>query len=207
MCFDVDVALRRGPRLIAARFATAGGITVLRGVSGAGKTSILDMIAGLVRPDRGHVRLAGETLFESGSGRFVPPERRRIGYIFQDGRLFPHRRVRWNLLYGHRLAPPDTRWMTPDEAIGFLGIGDLLERWPAQLSGGEAQRVAIGRALLAGARALLMDEPLSALDPARREGILQVIEDIRDRLGLPTLYVTHDREEATRLAATEIVLD
>ena len=156
MSFDVDVAVVRGDRTIAARFVAGAGITVLHGRSGAGKTSVLDMVAGLLRPARGHVRVGDATLFDAAGRIDLLPERRRLGYVFQDARLFPHRRVRANLLYGHRLAPPDARWLDVDEAIDLLGIRPLLDRWPRSLSGGEAQRVAIGRALLSGARALLM---------------------------------------------------
>ena len=137
----------------------------------------------------------------------LPPEARRVGYVFQDGRLFPHRRVRANLLYGHDLAPPGDRWMGLDEAVDFLGIGALLDRWPRSLSGGEAQRVAIGRALLSGPEILLMDEPLSSLDAARRGEIMTVIERIRDELKLPILYVSHDRAEVDRLATQVVMLD
>lgn len=180
------------------------GITALFGPSGAGKTSILNMVAGLLRPDEGRIVVAGELLFDSRAGVDLPPERRRSGYIFQDGRLFPHKRVRANLLYGQRLAPPEARWIDLDEVVAFLGIKHLLDRWPRTLSGGEAQRVAIGRALLSGPRFLLMDEPLSSLDASRREEILRVIERIRDDLGLPILYVSHDRTEVERLA-TQVV--
>lgn len=204
MAFDVDVEACVGSRTIACAFAAGDGITVLFGRSGAGKTSVLDMVAGLRRPARGHVRIAGEALFDAAAGIDLPPERRRLGYVFQDARLLPHRRVGANLLYGHRLAAPEHRWLDPRDAIGFLGLDDLLDRWPRTLSGGEARRVAIGRALLSGARALLMDEPLSFLDRARREEILRVIEHIRDVLALPILYVTHDGDEAERLA-TRIV--
>lgn len=206
MSFDLDVAVIRGDRTIAARVEAGAGLTVLRGPSGAGKTSVLDMVAGLLRPGRGHVRVAGATLFDAAHGIDLPPERRGLGYIFQDARLFPHRRVRANLLYGHRLAPPERRWLAFDAAVAFLGLAPLLDRWPRTLSGGEAQRVAIGRALLSGASALLMDEPLSALDPARREEILRVIEHVRDALRLPILYVTHDPGEAERLATRIIAL-
>lgn len=204
MSFDIDVARRLGEREIVARFAVPGGLTALTGPSGAGKTALLAMIAGLLRPDRGHVRVGGETLF--GAGVDQPPERRRLGYVFQDARLFPHRRVRANLLFGHRLAAPAQRWMGFDEAVGFLGIGPLLDRWPRSLSGGEAQRVAIGRALLSGPRALLMDEPLASLDPARRDEVMTAIERIRDELGVPILYVTHDPAEADRLATQRVTL-
>ena len=206
MAFDIDVALARAGRTVGVRFVVGEGLTVLVGPSGAGKTSVLDMIAGLVRPDRGHVRIAGTTLFDAAAGIDLKPEARRIGYVFQDARLFPHLRVRANLLYGHRLAPAEARWINLPTVTGFLGIGGLLDRFPRTLSGGEAQRVAIGRALLSGARCLLMDEPLAALDASRRAGIMTAIERIRDELRLPILYVTHDAAEADRLATHRIAI-
>ena len=202
VAIDIDVSRRLGDRVIAARFTAGPGLTALFGPSGAGKTSILNMVAGLLRPDRGHIRIGDRTLFDGATD--LPPEARCVGYVFQDGRLFPHRRVRANLTYGFDLAPPANRWMSLDEAAQFLGIGHLLGRWPQSLSGGEAQRVAIGRALLAGPEILLMDEPLSSLDAARRGDIMTVIERIRDELELPILYVSHDRAEVDRLA-TQIV--
>jgi len=206
MSFDVSVARRLGARTIALDFTVGDGLTVLFGPSGAGKSSVLNMIAGLLTPDRGHVRVAGATLFDAAARVDVPPERRRIGYVFQDGRLFPHRRVRANLLYGWRLAAAADRWIGLEEVVGFLGIDELLDRWPRSLSGGEAQRVAIGRALLSGARTLLMDEPLASLDGARRQEIMAVIERVRDDLRLPILYVTHDASEAERLATQRVVM-
>jgi molybdate transport system ATP-binding protein len=206
MSFEVAVRRRLGDTVVGAAFAAGAGLTALSGPSGAGKTAVLNMVAGLLRPDSGRIVVGGETLFDSERGIDLPPERRRLGYVFQDARLFPHRRVRANLLFGHRLAAPADRWMPVEAAIGLLGIGHLLDRWPYSLSGGEAQRVAIGRALLSGARALLMDEPLSALDPARREEIMRMIERIRDDLGLPILYVSHDRAETARLGTTSICL-
>jgi len=198
MSFDVDLTKRLGDGEIACRFAAADGLTVLFGPSGAGKTSVLNMIAGLLRPDAGHVRVAGETLFDAGAGVDLPPERRGAGYVFQEPRLFPHLRVRANLLYG---APNDDRLA---ETIALLDIAALLDRWPRSLSGGEARRVAIGRALLAEPRFLLLDEPLSSLDRARREEIMGLIERLRDGVGLPILVVTHDAAEAERLG-TRIV--
>lgn len=206
MSFDVDVRKRLGDATVGARFVAGPGLTALVGVSGAGKTSLLHMVSGLMRPDAGHVRLAGETLFDASAAIAVPPERRRLGTVFQDARLFPHRRVRANLLYGYRLAAPTDRWLAPEAAVEVLGLGELLDRWPRSLSGGEAKRVAIGRALLAGARALLLDEPLSSLDPARREELMRTIERIRDTLHLPILYVTHDRAEADRLATATVTI-
>lgn len=204
VAIDIDIERRFGERVIAARFTAGPGLTALFGPSGAGKSSILNMVAGLLRPDRGHIRIGERTLF--GDGNDLPPEARRVGYVFQDGRLFPHRRVRANLLYGHDLVDPARRWMGLDEAAAFLGIGHLLGRWPHSLSGGEAQRVAIGRALLCGPEILLMDEPLSSLDAARRDEIMGVIERIRDELRLPILYVSHDRAEVDRLATQLIAI-
>ena len=200
MSFEVDVAITRGDRRIATRFAGTERVVALFGPSGAGKTTILDAVAGLLTPDAGRIAVAGEVLFDAARGLDIAAERRACGYVFQDGRLFLHRSVRDNLLFGWRLSPPERRFLSLEEAVAFLGIGDLLGRRPRTLSGGEAQRVAIGRALLAGPRFLLMDEPLSSLDAPRREEILRVIERIRDELGLPILYVSHDRAEIERLA-------
>lgn len=206
MSFEVSVSRRLGETEVAAAFASGGGLTALFGPSGAGKTSVLNMVAGLLRPERGRIVVAGEVLFDAAAGVDLPPERRRAGYVFQDHRLFPHRRVRDNLLYGCRLAAPAHRWMSLTEATDFLGIGHLLDRWPRGLSGGEAQRVAIGRALLAGPRFLLLDEPLSSLDAARRAEIEAVIVRIRDELKLPILHVSHDRAEVERLATSIVAI-
>lgn len=207
MSFDVRVRKALGQFTLDRAFNVDTGLTVLFGPSGSGKTSILNMVAGLLRPESGHIIVNGVTLFDSAKGVNLPPNKRHIGSVFQDGRLFPHRRVRANLLYGYRLAQPADRWLDPEKAIAFLGIEHLLDRWPASLSGGEVQRVAIGRALLAGPRALLMDEPLSSLDEPRREEIMLVIERIRDELRIPILYVTHDRSEAQRLATNVVELE
>ena len=206
MSFDIDVAKRLGDTEIKIAFSVGPGLTALVGPSGAGKTSLLAMVAGLLKPDRGHIRVDGVPLFDEAAGIDLPPNKRRIGTVFQDARLFPHRRVRANLLYGHKLAAPEDRWIGLEEVVSFLGIGRLLDRWPRSLSGGEAQRVAIGRALLSGPRSLLMDEPLSSLDPPRRAEIMTLIERVRDELAVPILYVTHDVAEAERLATRRIVL-
>lgn len=206
MSFDVAIARTLGTARIDTAFTVEDGLTVLFGPSGVGKTSVLNMIAGLLKPDRGHIRVAGTTLFDAAARIDIPPEQRRIGYVFQDGRLFPHRRVRANLLYGHRRATPDGNALAFDDVVAFLGIAHLLDRWPRALSGGEIQRVAIGRALLSGARTLLMDEPLSSLDRARREDVMTVILRLRDELNMPILYVTHDPAEADRLATRRILL-
>ena len=201
MSFDVSLSVRRGETRIAASFVTGPGATVLFGPSGIGKTSILQMVAGLLKPEAGHVRIAGETLFDAATQVDVPPERRRIGYVFQEARLFPHRRVAANLRYGMRQGAGD--W---DGVIAMLGIGHLLDRWPRTLSGGEARRVAIGRALLSDPRVLLLDEPLSSLDRARRGDILDALIAVRDRTGIPILMVTHDPDEAERIATAIVRL-
>jgi molybdate transport system ATP-binding protein len=198
MSFEVDVAKRLGEADIAIRFTGGPGLTALFGPSGSGKTSILNMIAGLIRPDAGRIIVGGETLF--GDGLDLPPDRRQCGYVFQDGRLFPHLSVRANLAYGRR----GDSFISLDEVVALLGIGDLLDRWPRTLSGGETQRVALGRALLSNPRFLLMDEPLASLDSARADEIMGMIERIRDDLKLPILYVSHNRAEVERLA-TQIV--
>ncbi len=196
MSFEIDIAKRLGETAIALTLEVGEGATVLFGPSGVGKSSVLNMVAGLLRPDRGRIAIDGETLFEAAKpgGVDVPPERRRAGYVFQDARLFPHMRVRANLLYGAGAKADGL-----EDTIGFLGIDHLLDRWPRTLSGGEAQRVAIGRALLSRPRFLLLDEPLSSLDRARREEIMQAIEHVRDVLTLPILMVTHDPAEAERI--------
>lgn len=190
MSFEVDIALRRGDAEIVAQFAGGAGIMALFGPSGAGKTSVLDAIAGLLRPERGRIAIAGRTLFDNRTD--LPPEERRAGYVFQDARLFPHLRVRDNLLFGGGQV---------DGRLDFLGIGHLLDRWPRSLSGGEARRVAIGRALLSDPAFLLLDEPLSSLDRARREEVMAALVHLRDHAGLPILLVTHDRGEAEWLGA------
>lgn len=194
MSFDIAVEKRRGDAQVTCRIEGGEGVTVLFGPSGVGKTSVLDMVAGLLRPDAGHVRVGSGLLFDAAAGVDLPPERRRAGYVFQDARLFPHLSVRANLSYGSAGDPGEL-----DELAGTLGIAHLLDRWPRTLSGGEARRVAIGRALLANPRFLLLDEPLSSLDRPRREEIMGVIERLRDESGLPILMVTHDHAEAERL--------
>lgn len=204
MSFDVDVVKRIGDAEIRCQFSGDAPLTVLFGPSGAGKSSVLNMIAGLLKPDRGHIRLRGEPLFDAALGIDVAPRDRCAGYVFQDLRLFPHLRVAANLLYGRCRPHGSGNDMALDDVAELLGIAHLLDRWPRTLSGGEAQRVAIGRALLSDPAFLLLDEPLTSVDRARREGILQVIERIRDTIEMPILLVTHDRAEAERLG-TRIV--
>ena len=207
MSFDIDIQARRGDFAIAVAFQADAGITALFGPSGAGKTSILNMIGGVLRPSKGRIAVDGQVLFDSDAGIDLKPEHRRVGYIFQDARLFPHMSVERNLLYGFNLADPSARYATPEHIVELLGIGALLNRRPASLSGGEQQRVAIGRAILASPRLLLMDEPLASLDDARKQEILPYIERLRDELKIPILYVTHARAEVDRLAASVISIE
>jgi molybdate transport system ATP-binding protein len=196
MAFDLDIAKRVGDADVALKLEPGEGVTVLFGPSGVGKTSALNMIAGLLRPDRGHVRVGGITLFDDLVD--VPVHRRRAGYVFQESRLFPHLRVTANLRYG------GARETMIDAVAQLLDIAYLADRWPRTLSGGEAKRVAIGRALLSDPAFLLLDEPTASLDRARAEEVDRAIRDVHDELGLPILMVTHDRAEAERLA-TRIV--
>lgn len=198
MSFEVRVEKRLGETSVSLDLVAGDGLTVLFGPSGIGKTSVLNMVAGLLRPDAGRIAVGGRVLFDAAAGIDLPPERRRAGYVFQEPRLFPHRRVRANLLYG---AKGDAAL---DTTVRMLGIGHLLDRWPGKLSGGEARRVAIGRALLSDPAFLLLDEPLSSLDRGRRAEIMEAILRVRDAAGLPILMVTHDPEEAERLG-TRIV--
>ncbi|EEE37066.1 molybdate ABC transporter, ATP-binding protein [Rhodobacteraceae bacterium KLH11] len=187
-------------------FDAPSGVTVLFGRSGAGKTTIANVVAGLLRPEAGRVAVDDWVLFDTRQGTWLPPHRRRLGYIFQEGRLFPHLSVRQNLNYGRRFAPRDARRENPDRVIEMLGIGHLLDRRPAPLSGGEKQRVAIGRALLAGPRLIVADEPLAALDDARKAEILPYFERLRDEVSVPILYVTHSAAEVARLATSVVAL-
>ena len=203
----VDVEKRLGDIVIAAKFEAAGGATALFGPSGAGKTSIVNMIAGLIAPDLGHVALGDRVLFDSAARIDLPPHRRRIGYVFQEGRLFPHLSVKQNLDYG--------RWiggLEPDSAerariVELLDIGALLGRRPGHLSGGERQRVAVGRALLMKPRLLLLDEPLASLDRARKLEILPYLARLRDEARVPMVYVSHQAGEILRLASQVVRIE
>ena len=206
MSLDVRLRSKLDEFEIDAGFTAGAGVTALFGQSGSGKTSILKMIAGLVRPQSGHIRAGEDTLFDSDAGVDLAPHRRRIGMVFQDARLFPHMSVARNLTYGRwagkRSGAADLKRITQ-----LLGIGPLLERYPATLSGGEKQRVAIGRALLADPALLLMDEPLASLDQERKREILPYLEEIRDETGLPIVYVSHEVDEVARLADTLVLLE
>jgi molybdate transport system ATP-binding protein len=207
MSLDVDIEHRHGAFRLSARFVSQPGITALFGRSGAGKTTLVNIVGGLIKPERGRVTVDGQVLVDTERRLFVPRHRRRIGYVFQDSRLFPHFSVRQNLLYGRWFSRGNGGAVADFESvIELLGIGSLLDRRPESLSGGEKQRVAIGRALLAHPRLLLMDEPLTSLDEARRAEILPYIERLRDTAGVPILYVSHSVAEVARLATTVVIL-
>ncbi|MCL7465683.1 molybdenum ABC transporter ATP-binding protein [Phaeovulum sp. NW3] len=206
MTLSVDLHHRLPGFALQVAFEAPPGVTVLFGHSGSGKSTVINAVAGLLRPDRGRIALDGTVLLDTGAGVMLPPHRRRMGYVFQDGRLFPHLSVRQNLLYGRWFAPrvPGAEL---DRVVDMLGIGPLLARRPGALSGGEKQRVAIGRAILSNPRLLLMDEPLAALDEARKAEILPYLERLRDEWRLPILYVSHSVAEVARLATTVVLLD
>ena len=206
MTLSIDIERRLGNFHLRAKFDSAAGVTALFGRSGSGKSTLVNVIAGLLRPDRGRVEINGETLFDSESGVDIPTSKRRIGYIFQEGRLFPHLTVRQNLAYGRFFTPTRERYVGLDQVIELLGLEHLLERRPGALSGGEKQRVAIGRALLASPRVLLMDEPLASLDIHRKGEILQYIESLHSEVKIPIVYVSHAIEEVVRLAETMVLL-
>jgi molybdate transport system ATP-binding protein len=203
---EVDVTIRRGAFTVEAAFAADAPIVALFGRSGSGKTTLVNAIAGVVRPERGRIAVGGRALFDAGRGIDLPPESRRVGYVFQDALLFPHMSVGANLAYGERLTPPSERFVERDRVVALLDLARLLDRRPASLSGGERQRAAIGRALLASPRILLMDEPLASLDAPRKAEILAYVELLRDELGLPIVYVSHALEEVTRLAESMVLL-
>jgi molybdate transport system ATP-binding protein len=201
----VDIAKQLGEFSLQATFESEGRVTGLFGASGAGKTSLINMIAGLLLPDRGTIAIDGETLDDVAAGVHVPAHRRRIGYVFQDARLFPHLDVRQNLDYGRRMNRLEDDPVQRGRVTDLLDIGHLLERRPGKLSGGERQRVALGRALLSRPRLLLLDEPLGALDEGRRAEILPYLVRLRDEARIPMVYVSHDAAEMRQLA-TQIVL-
>jgi molybdate transport system ATP-binding protein len=203
----VDVEKRLGEFSIAARFETAAGVTAVFGPSGAGKTTLVNMIAGLVAPDRGRITLADAVLFDSARRIDVPAHRRRIGYVFQEGRLFPHLSVAGNLDYGRRMCGIASDPTQMARIVELLDIGRLVDRRPGRLSGGERQRVAVGRALLMRPRLLLLDEPLASLDAARKREILPYLERLRDEVGIPMVYVSHHAGELARIATSVVRLD
>lgn len=202
---SVDISKQLGALTLEAKFESSGVVTGLFGPSGAGKTSLVSMIAGLLRPDRGTIVLDGETLDDSERRHHVPAHLRRIGYVFQDARLFPHLDVRRNLDYGRRMNGLARDAAHENRIVALLDIGELLDRRTAQLSGGERQRIALGRALLAKPRLLLLDEPLGSLDDERKDEILPHLIRLRDEAHVPMVYVSHDASDM-RMLATNIVM-
>ena len=205
MTLTVDIERHLGAFRLKAVFEAGDGVTALFGRSGAGKTSVVNAIAGILRPERGRITIEGEPVFDSGRGIDVPTPRRRIGYVFQEGRLFPHLNVWQNLRYAGLFSrsAPQSEFA---HVVELLGLKDLLDRRPGNLSGGEKQRVAIGRALLSRPRLLLLDEPLASLDPHRKNEVLQYIELMRDEIKIPIVYVSHSVEEVVRLADTVVLV-
>lgn len=207
MSVAVSIRHRLGDFDLDVEFSGAdSGVTALFGPSGAGKSATIGAIAGLIRPDSGRITIDGDTVFDSEARRFLPARRRRIGYVFQDGRLFPHLSVRGNLLFGARRARGRLVTSSFDDVIALLGLENLLDRRPATLSGGERQRVALGRALLFGPRLLLLDEPLAALDQGRKAEIIPFLQRLRDEARVPIVYVSHAIDEVAQLADTMVVM-
>jgi molybdate transport system ATP-binding protein len=205
---DVNVVKRRGSFALDVAFqAPTPGIVALFGRSGCGKTTVVEILAGLLEPDSGHVRLDARVLVDSATGCQLPAEHRRIGYVFQDARLFPHMDVGGNLRYGQKRAPAPPHAIDFDEVVALLGLAPLLTRRPYSLSGGEQQRVALGRALLSQPRLLLLDEPLASLDAPRRAEVLPYLEALRDRLSIPMVYVSHEFDEVMRLADHVVLIE
>jgi molybdate transport system ATP-binding protein len=202
---EIDIAKRLDNFALDVAFQAGAGVTALFGRSGAGKSTIVKAIAGLVRPDRGHIKIGDEVLFDAARNINVPAERRRTGVVFQDGRLFPHLSVRQNLLYGYARAKGE-KSIDEGSVVAVLGLEPLLARKPMHLSGGERQRVAVGRALLAQPRSLLMDEPLASLDAQRKDEVLPYLEQLNARFAIPIVYVTHDATEVLRLAGDVVLL-
>jgi molybdate transport system ATP-binding protein len=203
----VAVEKRLGEFAVNVSFVSEAGVTGLFGPSGSGKTSIINMIAGLMRPDGGRIALDGDVLFDATARINVPAWRRRIGTVFQEGRLFPHLSVRHNLDYGRWMGGHAANPAAFAQAIELLDIGHLLDRRPGKLSGGERQRIAVGRALLMRPRLLLLDEPLASLDAARKADILPYLERLRDEAKIPMIYVSHDAGEVRRIASRVVRLD
>ena len=200
---DLDIELAQGSFVLTARARLDARAAALFGPSGAGKTTILDAIAGLRTPRRGSITIDGRVLFSSERRLNLPPHHRRVGYVPQDVALFPHMNVRRNLLYGrHPGVSPDL-----DRVVGMLEVGGLLDRRVTDLSGGERQRVALGRALMSGPSLLLLDEPLAAVDVPLRRRILPYLQRVRDELVVPIIYVSHDRDEVEALADVVVMVE
>ncbi len=207
MSLEVSAVAQLGAFTLDVDFKSESRLTAIFGPSGSGKTSVLNVIAGLLRPERGRVVVDGAVLLDSEAGIFLPPRRRRVGYVFQDGRLFPHLSVKGNLLYGRLFARPLRHEASFEEVVALLDLGPLLRRGVSALSGGEKQRVAIGRALLSSPRILLLDEPLASLDERRKDEVMPFLEKLRDQASMPIVYVSHAMAEIERLAGTVVLME
>lgn len=198
---SVRTLQKRPDFMLDVAFESDCALTALFGPSGSGKSTILNMIAGILRPDSGRIVVAGSVLTDTDARIFIPPHKRRVGFVFQDAQLFPHLTVQQNIKFGQWFNRGEKDTLPLDAIVDVLGIGAVLKRRPATLSGGERHRVALARALMSSPRILLMDEPLAALDDARRSEIMGLIERIRDEFAVPIVYVTHRVDEVRRLAS------
>jgi molybdate transport system ATP-binding protein len=203
----IDVNKKLGDFSLDAKFEGSSGVTALFGPSGSGKTSIIGMVAGLMKPDSGRITINGEVMFDSATGVDEPAHKRRIGYVFQDGRLFPHLSIAHNLDYGRWMSGADQDEAQIKRVTTLLDIAHLLRRRPGALSGGERQRVALGRALMMKPQLLLLDEPLASLDAARKREIMPYFVRLRDEIKLPMIYVSHDANEVKQLANRVVMID
>ena len=203
----INAKRQRGEFALDVSLALSNGLTAIFGKSGSGKTSLINLISGLDQPDEGHISIGSRVVFDKTQHINIAPENRQIGYVFQDGRLFPHLSVHNNLVYSRRFLKPVLNPAIFDQIVELLDIAPLLNRRPATLSGGEKQRVAIGRALLAEPQLLIMDEPLASLDASRKADILPFIENLRDQLNTPIIYVSHAMEEVIRLSDSLVLMD
>ena len=207
MSLNVRLKHQLGDLLIDVDFQTSSRLTAIFGKSGSGKTSIINMVAGLIKPAQGLIVVDDRVLFDSELGVNIPVHQRRIGYVFQDGLLFPHLNVQHNLNFGTRFYRHANQALNPNDIVALLGLQTLLKRKPINLSGGEKQRVAIGRALMSNPSLLLMDEPMASLDEARKSEILPYIEKLRDVMNIPIIYVSHAKDEVERLAGDVVQIE
>lgn len=204
---EFDARLKRNGFGLDAQFTSDAALLALFGPSGSGKSTVLHLMAGLVRPDEGRISVGGRILVDTAQGIFVPKHKRRVGLVFQDAQLFPHMSVEQNLRFGSRFAQGGGRQIPFEAVVDTLQIAHLLTRRTPALSGGEKQRVALGRALLAGSEVLLLDEPLASLDDARKAEIVGLIARVRDEFAVPIIYVSHAAGEVRKLAGCVVLLD
>lgn len=197
---DCHIQLQQGQFCLNQRFQSDQSVIGLFGASGSGKTTILHSIAGLIRPQSGWIKIQNQTWFDQGQNIYLSTQQRRVGLVFQDAQLFPHKNVKQNLLFGFKHIAPQQRQFEVDYIVELLKLAHLLERMPIKLSGGEKQRVALGRALLYSPKLLLLDEPLSALDTAHKAEIIPFFQRVKQEIKIPMLYVSHDHSELDQLS-------